>query len=204
VARPGADNALAVQVFAPKETDLAITFVDWNPAPPDKNMGLWREVYLTTSGPVALRYPTVVSKVNSPANDSAELTVSAQLKNGSDQPVKGTLKGHIEKVEFSQDVELAAGETKDVAFEPGQFSQLKFANPRLWWPAQMGTPNLYPLHIEFNVNGNVSDSNDSHFGIREITSEVVSNNQRIFSVNGKRILIRGGHDAAGKFAAPGR
>jgi exo-1,4-beta-D-glucosaminidase len=155
-------------------------------------MGLWREVYLTTSGPVALRYPTVVSKVNSPANDSAELTVSAQLKNGSDQPVKGTLKGHIDKVEFSQDVELAAGETKDVAFEPGQFSQLKFANPRLWWPAQMGTPNLYPLHIEFNVNGNVSDSNDSHFGIREITSEVVSNNQRIFSVNGKRILIRGG------------
>ena len=57
---------LAVQVFAPTEHDLAITFVDWNPAPPDKNMGLWRDVYVTTSGPVALRYPTVVSKVNPP------------------------------------------------------------------------------------------------------------------------------------------
>ena len=56
-AKPGAENVLAVQVFAPTEHDLAITFVDWNPAPPDKNMGLWREVYLTTSGPVALRYP---------------------------------------------------------------------------------------------------------------------------------------------------
>ena len=55
--KPGAENVLAVQVFAPTENDLAITFVDWNPAPPDKNMGLWREVYLTTSGPVALRYP---------------------------------------------------------------------------------------------------------------------------------------------------
>ena len=191
VAQPGAPNGLAVQVFAPKETDLAITFVDWNPAPPDKNMGLWREVYLTTSGPVALRYPSVVSKVAS-AGDSAQLTVTAQLKNSSNQPVKGTLKGTIEKVEFSQDVELAAGETKDVTFEPSQLSQLNFSNPRLWWPAQMGTPNLYPLHMEFDVNGSVSDASDSHFGIREITSEVVANNQRIFSINGKRILIRGG------------
>jgi len=30
----GADNTLAVQVWAPTENDLAITFVDWNPAPP--------------------------------------------------------------------------------------------------------------------------------------------------------------------------
>src|SRR5437588_1170954 len=67
--KPGRENVLAIQVFAPTENDLAITFVDWNPAPPDKNMGLWREVYLTTSGPVALRYPTVVSTLSSPAND---------------------------------------------------------------------------------------------------------------------------------------
>src|SRR5207248_1882862 len=47
-------NALAVEVFAQKEDDLAITFVDWNPMPPDKDMGLYRPVYLTRSGPVAL------------------------------------------------------------------------------------------------------------------------------------------------------
>ena len=44
-------------------------------------MGLWREVYLTTTGPVSLRNPAVFSKLNSPANDRAELTVSAVLKN---------------------------------------------------------------------------------------------------------------------------
>ena len=42
-ALPGKTNVLAVQVFSPTDTDLAITFVDWNPAPPDKNMGLFRE-----------------------------------------------------------------------------------------------------------------------------------------------------------------
>ena len=71
VARPGAENVVAVEVWAPEKDDLAITFVDWNPAPPDKNMGLWREVNIRTSGPVALRYPAVLSHINSPANDSA-------------------------------------------------------------------------------------------------------------------------------------
>jgi exo-1,4-beta-D-glucosaminidase len=192
VAHAGAENVVAVQVFAPTENDLAITFVDWNPAPPDKNMGLWREVYVTTSGPVALRHPGVTSKVNSPANDSAQLTVVAQLKNASDKAVKGVLKGRIEKTEFSQDVELAAGEAKDVAFEPEKLSQLTFAHPRLWWPAQMGQPNLYPLHLEFEINRKISDESDSHFGIREIASQVVDNNKLLFTINGRRILIRGG------------
>src|SRR5437764_5185893 len=123
-AKPGAENVLAVQVFAATEHDLAITFVDWNPAPPDKNMGLWRDVYLTTSGAVALRYPTVVSKLNPPTNDNAQLTVTAQVKNGTDQAVKGKLKGRIENVDFEQDVELGPNEAKDVAFTPEKFSQL--------------------------------------------------------------------------------
>src|SRR5579864_642125 len=101
-AKPGSENVLAVQAFAPTDHDLAITFVDWNPAPPDKNMGLWRDVYLTTSGPVAMRYPTVVLKLDLPATDGAQLTVTAQLKNGTNQPVKGVLKGKIEDVTFEQ------------------------------------------------------------------------------------------------------
>ena len=191
-AKPGAENVLAVQVWAPTEHDLAITFVDWNPAPPDKNMGLWREVYVTSSGPVALRYPTVVSKVSSPANDSAQLTVTAQVKNGTGQPVRGKLKGRIESVSFEQEVELGPNEAKDVTFTPDKFSQLVFSNPRLWWPAQMGTPNLYTLAMEFEVNGAVSDHSSTEFGIREITSDFNSLGGRAFHVNGKNILIRGG------------
>jgi exo-1,4-beta-D-glucosaminidase len=191
-AKPGSENVLAIQVFSPTDQDLAITFVDWNPASPDKNMGLWRDVYLTTSGAAALRYPTVVSKVNSPTNDRAELTVTAQVKNATDHAVTGKLKGAIENVSFEQDVELGPSETKDVTFTPDKFSQLVFANPRLWWPAQMGTPNLYPLKMEFEVDGVVSDSSHTEFGIREITSDFNSIGARQFHINGKNILIRGG------------
>jgi exo-1,4-beta-D-glucosaminidase len=189
-------NVLAVQVWAPTENSLAITFVDWNPSPPDKNMGLWREVYLTTSGPVALRHPAVLSKVDSPANNAAHLTVTAQVKNGSEHPVRGTLKGRIENIEFAQAVELAAGESKDVVFTPAQYPQLNLSNPRLWWPAQMGTPNLYDLQLSFEVDGALSDVSRTKFGIREITSEVAEQApdrlKRLFKVNGQNILIRGG------------
>ena len=204
--KPGAENVLAVQVFAPTENDLAITFVDWNPAPPDKNMGLWREVYLTTSGPVALRYPTVVSKLNLPEDDSARLTVTAQVKNGSNHPVKGKLKGQIENVAFEQPVELAANESKDVTFTPDQFSQLVFSNPRLWWPAQMGKPNLYPLTMEFEIDGAVSDRSHTEFGIREITSEInaewrtrIPHQRQEHSDSRRRLDSR--HDVARRFAA---
>jgi exo-1,4-beta-D-glucosaminidase len=194
--KPGRENVLAVQVFAPTENDLAITFVDWNPAPPDKNMGLWREVYLTTSGPVALRYPTVVSKLNLPANDTARLTVTAQLKNGTNQRIKGTLKGRIDKMTagaaFEQEVELAPNESKDITFTPDKFPQLIDTSPLLWWPAQMGKPNLYPLTMIFEVNGKVSDHSETQFGIREVTSEVNATGGRAFHINGKNILIRGG------------
>ena len=195
--KPGA-NVLAVQVWAPTENSLAITFVDWNPSPPDKNMGLWHEVYLTTSGPVALRHPAVLSKVDSPANNAkaAHLTVTALLKNASDHPVKGTLKGRIENIEFAQPVELAAGESRDVVFSPAQYPQLNLSHPRLWWPAQMGTPNLYELHLSFEIGSEVSDLSRTKFGIREITSEVAEHApnrfKRLFKVNGKNILIRGG------------
>ncbi|MGH9537273.1 MAG: glycoside hydrolase family 2 protein [Terriglobales bacterium] len=191
-ALPGKPNVLAVQVFSPTDTDLAITFVDWNPAPPDKNMGLFRGVDVSTSGPVALRHPAVTSTVDSPANERAHLTVATLLKNAESHAVKGTLKGRIEKIEFSQEVELAAGESKDVTFSPEQFSQLNIDDPRLWWPAQMGKPELYSLSLEFSVDGKVSDQAETRFGIREVKSEVLAANRRLFSVNGKNILIRGG------------
>ncbi len=191
-AEPGKTNALAVEVFSPTETDLAITFVDWNPAPPDRNMGLWRGVEIRTSGPVALRHPAVMSKVDSPDNVAAHLTVTAQVKNGTNAAVHGTLTGKFENVTFSQPVDLGPNETKDVTFDPAKFSQLNVDHPRLWWPAQMGKPELYTLHMEFAINGKVSDVSDSKFGIREVDSELNKNNKRFFTINGKKILIRGG------------
>jgi exo-1,4-beta-D-glucosaminidase len=189
-ALPGKENVLAVEVFSPTEKDLAITFVDWNPAPPDKNMGLFRSVEIRTSGPVAVRYPAVVSKVDT--EQKAHLTVTSLLKNSTKQPVKGVLKGSIEGAEFSQEVQFGPDEQKEVSFDPAQFAQLNFDHPRIWLPAQMGKPELYVLKLNFEIDGRTSDVADTKFGIREITSELNADGKRVFSINGKKILIRGG------------
>ncbi len=192
-AKPGAENVLAVQVFSPTDHDLAITFVDWNPAPPDKNMGLWREVYLTYSGPVALRYPTVVSKLNPPANDSAQLTVTAQVKNGTNQPVKGKLKGEIESVKFEQDVELAAerGERRHLHARQILATRLLESAPVVAHAnGQAESLPAAPWSSKSTARSAIIRA--SEFGIREITSDFNSVGGRAFHINGKNILIRGG------------
>ena len=193
VARPGATNVLALEIWAQKENDLGITFVDWNPQPPDKNLGLFREVTLVASGPLAIRHPAVSTKL-APANDRAELTITALVKNGTARPVRGLVRARIAQlpqVVLEQPVLLAPGEQRDVTFEPGKFALLTVTEPRLWWPVQMGTPHLYDLHVEVEAEGQPSDQADAKFGIREIKSELDANKKRLFTINGKKILIRG-------------
>ena len=62
---------------------LAMTWVDWNPTPPDKDMGMWKDVYLTTSGDVALHHPFVGSKLDADYK-SAALTITADVHNAAE------------------------------------------------------------------------------------------------------------------------
>jgi exo-1,4-beta-D-glucosaminidase len=183
-------NALAVEVFAPQKNDLALTWVDWNPTPPDKDMGIWKEVFLTSSGPVALRNPFVKSTLDAEYK-TASLNVSTELRNDSDHEVKGVLRAEFDGVQISQLVELRAGESKTARFTPQQFPQLRFEHPRLWWPYQMGEPYLYTAHLSFEIDRKVSDSATFSFGIREVISELTAQGHRLFKINGRKVLIRG-------------
>ncbi|MGB8654334.1 MAG: sugar-binding domain-containing protein [Candidatus Acidiferrales bacterium] len=189
----GKANVLAVETFAQTPKDLGINWVDWNPAPPDKDMGLWRKVFLDTSGPVAIRHPLVVTRfpdANSLA--VAELTVETQLRNATQSEVSGTLSGSIEDIQFSQPVTLKPGETRTVVFTPAQAAGLRVSNPKLWWPYQMGPQNLHNLSLSFTTGGAVSDTASLRFGMREITGALDPLGHMQFRVNGVKILIRGG------------
>ena len=188
--KPGKTNARAVEVLAPEKYDLGITWVDWNPTPPDKNMGIWKEVFLTSSGQVAVRNQFVASKLDA-AYKSAELTISAEVRNVSSAPVKGVLYAEFDRIDLQQPVEISSGESKIVKFSPDQFPKLKLVRPRLWWPYPMGTPELYTATLKFEIGKQVSDSASVTFGIREVTSELTDQGYRLFKINGKKLLIRG-------------
>ena len=185
-------NALAVQIFAPLENDLAINWVDWNPTPPDKNMGLWRPVYLTSSGTVALRHPYVLARLNAPRYDAADLTVIAELRNATDTPAQAILRGTVAGIAFSEAVALGARERRTVRVTPERVRALRMGAPRLWWPYRMGAQPMYPASFEVAVGRTVSDRATFRFAVRDVSSELTPEGHRLFKINGKPILIRGG------------
>jgi exo-1,4-beta-D-glucosaminidase len=194
-AKPGQKNCLALEIFPPKTFDLTISWVDWNPTPPDRSMGIWYDVTLSASGPVAIDHPFVKTKLNLPSTDQAKLSVIAEVKNAESVPVKGILKGTIENITFSKEVSLNANESRGVSFLPDEFHQLLVKKPRLWWPHSVGPQNLYDLNLSFEIEGKVSDTHKTRFGIREISSWINAFDTlrtKVFQVNGKNIVIRGG------------
>src|SRR5260370_19972 len=179
---PGSPNALAVEVFAPGKNDLAMTWVDWNPTPPDKDMGIWKEVFLTSSDEVSVRNPFVHPTLNSDYKTAA-LTVSADLRNDSNHKETGVLHVEVAGIAIRQPVELEASETKTARFKPERFPQLKLESPRLWWPYQMGEPYLYAAKISFEIGEKLSDSATLQFGVREVTSELTNPSYRLSQAN---------------------
>ncbi|UCH33872.1 MAG: hypothetical protein JSV65_15105, partial [Armatimonadota bacterium] len=199
--RPGERNCLAIEIIAPgqgpdieyrtKQIEATTGWDDHNPYPPDMNMGLWQDVYVTATGPLRMRHPYVASDLDLPRLDVAHLAVSVEVTNTTDRQLTGDVSGAIEDITFSQSVTLSPRETKLVTFSPDDFPQLTVSNPRLWWPNPVGPQELYDLDLVAAVKADPSDSLSTRFGIREATTYVNDEGWRVYMVNGKRILIRG-------------
>lgn len=190
-AKDGA-NTLAIEVYAPRQTDLGINWVDWNPSPPDKDMGLVGPVSVRVAGPVLLSAPTVSTHFTDASLSAADLTVYAELRNSSSVPQDATVDADLLGLHLKKPVKLAPWETTTVTFTPQQFAALHVQHPPIWWPYQMGTPRLESLTMSVKPAAAPGDSATARFGIREMTSELTANNSRLFKVNGKPVMIRGG------------
>lgn len=183
--------AFLIQPNDPKK-NLTMGWIDWLQPPPDENMGLVRDVLVRRGGPVALRDAHVVTALALPSLASADLTVKAQVRNDSADPVTTTVSGTIGAIAFSQSVSLAAHQTKAVAFAPSGYPQLRLSRPAVWWPAGMGAQSQYDLRLTATVSGAASDSVRERFGIRDVKAPLDGNGARQYSVNGRKLLIKGG------------
>ncbi len=191
IIRPG-KNFLAVEIFPPQPGDFTIGFVDWNPEPPDKNMGIWRPVVLRLSGPVSIDNPFVQTDVNVETLAEASLVITAELVNHTEEAIDGTLQAELEAIALTQRVRLEPGERKTARFDAETFDELRLRHPRLWWPHPWGEQNFYELRLKFLHKGGVSDERKVTFGIREVSDYINEEGHRGFKINGRPILIRGG------------
>ncbi|OOG49209.1 glycoside hydrolase [Rhodanobacter sp. C01] len=186
-------NILAMRVHpADPRMSLSMGWVDWNPTPPDNNMGPWRGVDIMQTGPVELSFPQVVSTLSLPDLARATLTVKVDAKNLDAVAHDATITGAVAGVPLQQTVHLAPGQTRVVSFSPTTTPGLALDHPKIWWPVGMGEHPLYELEMSAAVDGAVSDRTTTTFGIRSVSSSLTRQGYRQFFINGKPLLIRGG------------
>ena len=201
-AKIGEENTLAIEVIGPgripdikyytKQIEATTGWDDHNPQPPDLNMGVWQNVFISADGPVTIRHPYVVTDLDLPTLAVAHLTISAKLNNSSNKKVTGKLTGVIETISFEKEVTLEPQESKVVEFNPSEYNQLNINNPRIWWPHTVGKQELYNMKLTFETGGSISAQENTRFGIREVSTYINDEGWRGYMVNGKNILIRGG------------
>lgn len=196
----GGKNSLAVYLYwcngdvADMPSFLCTKSWDFMPAIPGRDVGVYKDVYFTTSDDVTLQDAYVETDLPLPDTSSAKATVSTFVQNSSSSSVTGTLSGVIRRDDdtgatyaVTKEITLAAGEKKEVFFDP-----LTMENPDLWWPNGSGEQPLYKLTLTFTTDGVVSDTTVTTFGVREYTYSYTAGNM-ILAVNGRDILIRGGN-----------
>ena len=185
-------NTLALRVHpGDPRTSLVIGWVDWNPTPPDNNMGPWRGVDIVRTGPVQLRFPQATSTLALPALNRAALSVKVQARNLDASAHDATITGVVAGVSLRRTIHLDPGQTQTVAFSPNSDPGLELDHPQVWWPVGMGAHPLYQLQMTAAVDGVISDRAGATFGVRSVSSHLTAQGYHQFVVNGKPVLIRG-------------
>lgn len=185
-------NTLALRVHpADPRSRLSIGWVDWNPTPPDNNMGPWRGVDIVRRGPVDIGSPQVTSTLSLPDLSRAALTVKMQARNLDASAHDATITGVVAGVSLKRTIHLDPGQTQTVSFSPKSDPGLDLKSPQVWWPVGLGAHPLYTLQMAAAVDDVVSDRAGATFGIRSVSSHLTPQGYSQFVINGKPVLIRG-------------
>lgn len=185
-----AENILELEIFPPGSKDLAFSFVDWHPMPPDKCSGLWRDVNLIWSKGLRILDVYVSSKLNMDYS-RADVSIEVEIENLCKLP--RVISYHItsEYFEISGEETVPQKGKKTLLLTSGLYPELIIDSPPLWWPYQFGEQNLVNITVSIEYGGIKQDYKTIEHGFREITSYLNHNGDRQIVVNGHNFLIRG-------------
>ena len=181
LSRLGTDHVLAVEVSCPPTSDgprRAITGVYQDPHGPAlaEPGGIWRSVRIVDTGPVRLDAVRVLCR--DADAERAHVLVHARLD--SDTGRVAIARTHI-------DGELVAEHRIALASGANEASwTIDISQPRLWWPRDLGDPELVDVLVTVEVDGAESDRQLRRTGLRQVRWD-----DWVCSVNGERIFIKG-------------
>ncbi len=156
------------------------------------SLGIWRSVRIINQAPVEIENPFIRTK-----NVKGDMQLSLKLRSIG-ASLKGKLVVGVSPDNFegkTQSFEYNLNSAKKAESVQFDFS---VANPKLWWPNDMGEQNLYKLRVGFIPAGGLkADVCETTFGIRTIEMQPLPQGPKqdtynwTFVVNGKPMFVKG-------------
>jgi len=156
-------------------------------------LGIWRSVEIRGEPSVKLRAPFIATR----DAKTGLMNLVAKLA-GAKDGWTGRLMGVISPENFSGHSYTFDHPVNSNAAEHDVHLQFNIPEPQLWWPVDIGKPNLYRLTLAFlPSNGGDPDVQHTTFGIRTVQMAPLNGKPRprlynwTFVINGKPLFIKG-------------
>ncbi|MCH9673410.1 MAG: beta galactosidase jelly roll domain-containing protein [Gammaproteobacteria bacterium] len=161
----------------------------WSPRGQERNTGgIWAPVTLVASSDAAVEALQVVPQVQPDGGAFATLKVRVSLPLDA-TAMTGEVSVRVRPENFTADSHALV--TRSVLLKPGTNDYelvVRPNRPQLWWPAELGEPNLYRADVEIRAGTRTLDTASDVFGLRKVTRNRETGE---WHVNGKRFFLRG-------------
>ena len=153
----------------------------WDFAPPLRPMGVWDDIYAVVSNEVFVLDVDVRQQFK---GDQAWLLVGVEVDSLAARTavLRCTLAAEgfeAETIVAERPVELESGASRTDL-------ELHVPHPRLWWPWDQGSPDLYRLTVEISEGDRRLDSRTQTVGLRQVELDGWT-----LRINGRRVYARG-------------
>jgi beta-mannosidase len=133
-------------------------------------MGIWQPVRLVATGPMHIAdvYPTSTLRPDGSATVRVQVTVAGRAGGPGAAGLRAVLRGS----NFDGPTYEANAAVGSIGADHGATLEIDVPDARLWWPWDLGTPNLYSIETTLmGPDGEPWDETTTRFGIREIRME---------------------------------
>jgi beta-mannosidase len=165
----------------------------WDLAPRLVTAGVWRSVSLDLRAPLNIEDV----RVRTAALADAEATVQVDVELAGEQPAEGATLELALRLEGADEVvaeaTLPVAGTERLA-NGALTARLAIADPRLWWPLELGEQDRYRCVATLRTPDAVLDERETAFGIRDVqlVQEADSHGRGfVFEVNGVLVFCKG-------------
>jgi beta-mannosidase len=155
------------------------------------SLGIWRDVHIKNSTSVEIENPFFATQ-----NMDGQMKLSVTLRKRS-VSLKGKIVVAIRPENFKGEPEYFQYLVNSSAKTSHLNLRFKLTEPQLWWPNDMGKPNLYHAEIYFITDKGIASRVSTSFGIRTIEMKPFPEGPNpnlynwTFVINGKPMFVKG-------------